>query len=294
MGEDGRADGDAVSGGDGSGGSGGGASPGSARTKRRRQQRDGRRRAGAAVSRPEVPDTALSTLSPPNDDGTSGEKQPGQGKWVPNASAQPFWLPNASAKPFVSEGWLPNASAQPFVPEGVANSLSFEELFPMDGYTEPISHEVVDPIEGWYTYDECPYEQIVTAPEASMLQQPIEHPVTTQSQAVIPAPSKHWNYKAALCRHWERGHCALGDACNFAHGSKELRPVQDRGAGISANGSSKAVNPEDVRSELLTLCGAWGALSSKTLDRADILKFRHCSKPRAEDRIYMLRAMKMN
>ena len=32
-------------------------------------------------------------------------------------------------------------------------------------------------------------------------------------------------YKTALCRHWELAKCLRGDACTFAHGRDELRPM---------------------------------------------------------------------
>jgi len=32
-------------------------------------------------------------------------------------------------------------------------------------------------------------------------------------------------YKMELCRHFERGHCQLGDLCGYAHGEKELDMV---------------------------------------------------------------------
>ena len=30
--------------------------------------------------------------------------------------------------------------------------------------------------------------------------------------------------KTRLCKHFEKGYCRRGNTCNFAHGSKELRP----------------------------------------------------------------------
>ena len=28
----------------------------------------------------------------------------------------------------------------------------------------------------------------------------------------------HPKFRTRICRHWLKGHCRLGDACNFAHG----------------------------------------------------------------------------
>jgi hypothetical protein len=266
--EDSHVDGDAGSGG--SGGGSGSPGGGSARTQRRRQQRNGRRRAGDAESQPE--DQACAKVqSPPNGE-VDGEAQSGQGKsWVPNASAQPFWLPNVSAEPFVpgcdGNGPSMDGYAEPFVPGGVA----IEQFVDMNDHADHAVYEAINCLEGWCPYGEGVFGDI---PEF-----PLVPGAAIENQEVdCDPPAKNCNYKVALCRHWERGHCALGERCNFAHGSNELRQAVDVGAGLPMNGSRNTAQLKDARSELLTLCGAWGALSTQTLDRSAILKFRHCSK----------------
>lgn len=83
------------------------------------------------------------------------------------------------------------------------------------------------------------------------------------------------NYKTLICRHFERGHCSRGKACNFAHGGAELRNYSISAATLIAQ------KKDSPRSQLLTMCGAWGALITgpcpqPPLERSQLLDFRYC------------------
>eukprot|EP00999_Lentomonas_sp_LEN2_P003090 NODE_942_length_1105_cov_39.691207_g898_i0.p2 GENE.NODE_942_length_1105_cov_39.691207_g898_i0~~NODE_942_length_1105_cov_39.691207_g898_i0.p2 ORF type:complete len:195 (-),score=38.69 NODE_942_length_1105_cov_39.691207_g898_i0:520-1044(-) len=53
-------------------------------------------------------------------------------------------------------------------------------------------------------------------------------PMPNQFRTNGPAGAGGDKRKTALCRHFSKGYCSMGDSCNFAHGVADLSPSQPR------------------------------------------------------------------
>jgi len=81
----------------------------------------------------------------------------------------------------------------------------------------------------------------------------------TEQQMSEKTPNPR-NYKTAPCWHFARGRCAMGMRCQFAHGEADMR----KPGGVPAQKKqSKSKDPKDPSEDILTMCGAWGALTTR-------------------------------
>jgi len=73
------------------------------------------------------------------------------------------------------------------------------------------------------------------------------------------SPPNPRNFKTTPCWHFTRGRCDMGERCRFAHGPSELRKPD---SGKRRKPQAKAQD-QDPSEDILTLCGAWGALTKR-------------------------------
>ena len=77
---------------------------------------------------------------------------------------------------------------------------------------------------------------------------------TVKKNKVMYSPD-HPLFKTSLCRHWLNGTCARGDACNFAHGTAQLRQHYDDAAMVCTSINWEPRNPILLHSEHAILDG---------------------------------------
>jgi hypothetical protein len=138
------------------------------------------------------------------------------------------------------------------VDESWWSSLGNDAVWLDDAYGQEVTTE-----QDLYLWDFCPGVDQAGWPTDAAGLEVLEGSVVAEKESSSPPNPR--NYKTAPCWHFSRGRCAMGERCRFAHGPAELRKPD---SGKRRKSQIKAQD-QDPSEDILTLCGAWGALTKR-------------------------------